>query len=139
MIRMDRHRSVLTLATTIALVATTGSLYFSEVLGLVPCDLCWIQRILMYPLVIVFGVAAIENRIGVWKTALPLSGLGILASTYHVYLQFQPAASCSIGGGCTSIQYQTAGGVLTIPRLALIAFVLVTGLSLALALVDRQR
>ncbi len=48
--------------TVVAGVATAGSLYFSEVLGLVLCDLCWYQRILMYPLVVVLGVAAWENR-----------------------------------------------------------------------------
>ncbi|MFB6177736.1 MAG: disulfide bond formation protein B, partial [Halobaculum sp.] len=55
-------RSLLSLATTVALVATAGSLYFSEVMGLIPCELCWVQRILMYPLVVVLAVAAVEER-----------------------------------------------------------------------------
>ena len=40
-----------------AWIATLGSLYFSEVRQFQPCLLCWYQRILMYPLIIIFGVA----------------------------------------------------------------------------------
>ena len=45
------------LAWLVALTATFGSLYFSEIREFVPCELCWIQRIFMYPLVILLGVA----------------------------------------------------------------------------------
>ena len=68
----------LTAGTLLAAVATAGSLFFSLGLGLVPCELCWYQRILMYPLVVVLGVATVELRPAVWKTALPLS-LAVLA------------------------------------------------------------
>ncbi|MEM7737254.1 MAG: disulfide bond formation protein B, partial [Deinococcota bacterium] len=36
------------MAWLIALVATAGSLYFSEVRNFIPCTFCWYQRILMY-------------------------------------------------------------------------------------------
>ena len=70
---MRRFEARLPLAagTLVAIVATTGSLFLSLGLGLVPCELCWYQRILMYPLVIVLGVAAVENRRRVFLTALP--------------------------------------------------------------------
>lgn len=120
-------RGVLALSTLVAAVATAGSLFFSLGLGLVPCELCWYQRILMYPLVVVLGVAAAEDRVGVYRTVLPLSALGILVSSYHVYIQLFPVSTgCTIGGGCSSIQYPMLDGLLTIPRLALIAFVLIT-------------
>ncbi|MFC6824815.1 disulfide bond formation protein B [Halopelagius fulvigenes] len=129
-----RTRAVLGGATTVAAVATAGSLYFSLGLGLVPCDLCWYQRILMYPLVVVLGVAAVERRSEVYRTVLPLSGLGTVVAAYHVYLQVAPGGgTCSLGGGCASIQYAMLGGLLTIPRLSLIAFVLITGLVATLA------
>ena len=118
-------RTILVACTAVAAVATGGSLYFSEVLGLYPCDLCWIQRIGMYPLVVVLGVAAYEDRIGVRRTALPLSVGGGLVAAYHSYIQLTPAASCSLDGGCTSVQYELFG-LLSIPNLALIAFSLIS-------------
>ncbi|SFG34864.1 disulfide bond formation protein DsbB [Halopelagius inordinatus] len=130
-----RTRVVLAAATAVAAVATAGSLYFSLGLGLVPCDLCWYQRILMYPLVVVLGVAAVERRRTVFWTVLPLSALGVVVSSYHVYLQVAPGGgTCSLGGGCASIQYAMLGGLLTIPRLSLLAFLLITGLAATLAL-----
>ena len=118
-------RVLLSACTVIAAVATAGSLYFSEVMGLYPCDLCWVQRIGMYPLVVVLAVATYENRIGVWRTVLPLSAGGALVSAYHSYLQSTPTTTCSVGGGCESVQYELFG-VLSIPNLALIAFALIT-------------
>lgn len=123
--------------TLVALVATAGSLYFSEVANFAPCDLCWYQRILMYPLVVVLGVAAYEGRSGVWKTGLPLSVLGTGVAAYHTYIQLSPAGAvteCVIGVGCTSVYWEV--GPFTIPRLSLLAFVLVTAGLAAVASVD---
>lgn len=134
---MRRFEARLPLAagTVVAIVATTGSLYLSLGLGLVPCELCWYQRILMYPLVLVLGVAALENRRRVFLTALPLSLLGIAIAAYHSWLQVSgTTGTCSIGGGCSAIQYQVIG--LSIPNLSLIAFVLIT---LALAVTVRSQ
>jgi disulfide bond formation protein DsbB len=127
-----RTRSLLALGTLVAAVGTVGSLYFSLGLGLVPCELCWYQRILLYPLIVVLGVATLDDRPRVARTVLPLSGLGVVVAAYHVLLQLRPTleATCSVGGGCSSILYPMAGGLLTIPRLSLTAFVLVTALTL---------
>ncbi|MFB6091294.1 MAG: disulfide bond formation protein B [Halobellus sp.] len=126
----SRTRLLLGLATLVASVATAGSLYFSLGLGLIPCELCWYQRILMYPLVVVVGVAAVENRPAVARTVLPLSLPGTAIAAYHVVLQIRPSVggTCSVGGGCSSILYPMLDGLLTIPRLSLVAFVLVTAL-----------
>lgn len=118
-------RALLAGCSVVAVVATGGSLYFSEVLGLAPCELCWIQRIGMYPLVVVLGVAAVEDRIGVWRTALPLSVGGAVVAAYHSYIQRTPSTSCTLDGGCGSVQYELFG-LLSIPNLALIAFALIT-------------
>ncbi len=115
-------RSVLAACTLLATVATAGSLYFSEAMGLYPCDLCWVQRIGMYPLVVVLAVGTYEDRIAVWRTALPLSVGGAAVAAYHSSLQTTPSATCSIGGGCESVQYELFG-LLSIPNLALLAFV----------------
>ena len=109
----------------VAAVATLGSLWFSLGLGLVPCTLCWYQRILMYPLVVVLGVAALESHNTVWRTVVPLSVVGVLIAGYHSVLQ-ATTASCTFAGPCAVVQWQAPVLGLTIPNLSLIAFVLVT-------------
>jgi disulfide bond formation protein DsbB len=117
----------------LALVATAGSLYLSEGLGLVPCELCWYQRILMYPLVAVFGVALVERRPGVSRTVLPLSTLGTVLAAYHSWLQVAGGGRCAFGG-CATVQLRVVG--LTIPNLSLAAFALVTATAAWLAVGD---
>jgi disulfide bond formation protein DsbB len=126
--RLD-SREWLALGTLVAAAATAGSLYFSEVLGLIPCELCWYQRVFMYPLVVVLGIAAIENRPEVHRTALALAVPGAGVAAYHSAIQRLGGGSCSIGSGCTSIQFELLG--LSIPNMALLAFVLVIGAVLA--------
>lgn len=122
----DRPRLLLAAATAVATVATASSLYLSLGLGLTPCRLCWYQRILMYPLVVVLGVAAAERRPGVVRTALPLAVPGAAIAAYHSWLQVSQT-TCGIGAiSCAQIQYRVLG--LTVPNLSLMAFVLVTGL-----------
>jgi disulfide bond formation protein DsbB len=118
-------------------VATAGSLYLSLGLGLAPCELCWYQRILMYPLVVVLGVAAAERRAGVWKTVLPLSVFGTGVAAYHSYLQATTVA-CGFAGDCAAVLWRAPVVGLTVPNLSLVAFVLVTGLVGVPVLADRQ-
>ncbi|MFB6178290.1 MAG: disulfide bond formation protein B [Halorientalis sp.] len=107
-----------------ALIATTGSLFFSLGLGLVPCELCWYQRILMYPLVVVLGVATLELRPAVWHTALPLALLGEVVAAYHSVLQ-ATTTSCTFTGPCAAVQFRLPVLGLTIPNLSLIGFTIV--------------
>lgn len=125
MLRAIEDRQLLGAAALVATVATAGSLWFSHGLGLVPCELCWYQRILMYPLVVVTGVAALEDRAAVWKTALPLSVLGTAIAAYHSVLQIT-VDNCTLSGPCASVQWRAPVLGLTIPNLALVGFVLVT-------------
>jgi disulfide bond formation protein DsbB len=117
------------LAWLLAIVATLGSLYYSEVRMFVPCSLCWWQRILMYPLVLVLGVATFRQDATVWRYALPLSGLGLATSSYHYLIQKVPSlaapAACAVGVPCT-VQYVNYFGFITIPFMAGVAFLLVT-------------
>jgi len=124
--RTDLTRPLLAAAAVVAAVATAGSLTLSLGLGLTPCRLCWYQRICMYPLVVVLGVAALEGRSAVARTALPLSVLGGTIAAYHSWLQVTQTA-CGLGAfSCAQVQYRVVG--LTVPNLALTAFVLVTAL-----------
>lgn len=130
-------RPALALATLVAGVATAGSLYLSLGLGLVPCELCWYQRILMYPLVVVLGVAAAERRPGVRRTALPLSVTGAGIAAYHSYLQVA-SVSCGFAGDCAAVLWRAPVVGLTVPNLSLAAFLLVTGLVAAPAVAARR-
>lgn len=113
----------------VAIVATLGSLYYSEVRAFVPCVLCWWQRVLMYPLVLVLGVATFRLDRGVWRTALPFSVIGLGVSTYHYLLQkvpgMAPPAACAAGVPCTGV-YVNYFGFVTIPFMAGTAFLLIT-------------
>jgi disulfide bond formation protein DsbB len=120
-------------AWVISLIATLGSLYFSEVMKFIPCDLCWFQRIFMYPQVILLGLAAIRKEYGIARYSLTLSIIGGTISLYHYLMQKVPffqehAISCG-RIPCTG-QYINWLGFITIPFLALTAFILISLLSI---------
>ena len=118
------------LSLIVALTATLGSLYFSEVSGFTPCKLCWIQRIFMYPLVIMFFIAYRILDKDIWRYALPLSVMGGFIAAYHYYLQraANPLFPCSTVGFSVSCseRFVMQYGYITIPWMALSAFVLIT-------------
>lgn len=120
------------LAWIIALVATAGSLFFSEVMQLPPCVLCWYQRIAMYPLVIIIGVGIVTRDRRMKNYALPVCLIGLAISIYHNLLYYnlipESIAPCAEGVSCTSRQIEWLGFI-TIPLMALTAFV---GLALCL-------
>lgn len=123
------QKYVLYIAWMQALVATLGSLYYSEIRHFAPCILCWYQRILMYPLVIVIAVGILRKDKKLYHYVLPMSILGWLIAFYHVLLQkgFLPeaVALCIIGASCT-VKYTGYFGFITIPLLSLAAFTLIT-------------
>ncbi|HSJ83410.1 MAG TPA: disulfide oxidoreductase [Acidimicrobiia bacterium] len=79
------------LAWVVALVATVGSLMYSEFFHYVPCRLCWFQRIAMYPLAVVLLVGAIRREVAVKFYAIPIALIGLVISIYHNVLQFFPS------------------------------------------------
>ncbi len=113
----------------VAIVATGGSLYFSEVMGFIPCKLCWFQRIFMYPLVFVLGIASYRMDTRIAGYVLPLTIVGGSISLYHYLEQKVPGfgnpAICAVGVSCT-VEYINWLGFITIPFLALTAFGLIT-------------
>lgn len=120
----------------IATTATAGSLWFSEVGGFVPCEYCWYQRIAMYPLVVVLGLASWpskgEGGSGLRWRALPFSLAGLCLSGYHVQLQWFPnqRSFCEVSTPCTQ-QWINEFGFMSIPMMALCGFAAVTVLVLA--------
>lgn len=120
--------TLLLLIWTQALIALLGSLFYSEILGYVPCELCWAQRIFMYPLVIIYGVALIKRNSIIALPGLILSGIGMLISVYHYAIQKLPSLH-DAGGSCTivpcNLQYVNYFGFMTIPFLAGLAFLII--------------
>lgn len=122
----------LPLAVAIALVASAGSLYFSEVAGYVPCAMCWYQRIAMYPLVVVVGVAALRSDRRVWQTAIPVATVGALISIWHIAVERNPRLGgevCDPAAPC-AVRWVEEFGFLTLPTMALIGFVAIIVLTL---------
>ncbi len=121
---------VLYLAWLQALVATLGSLFFSEVMGWTPCVLCWYQRILMYPLVAVLAVGILLKDKRVSTYVLPLSIGGFLIAAYHNLLYYGVIQEvCKQGVSCTT-RFFAWFGFITIPLLSLLAFAIITTLML---------
>ena len=121
-------KNILYLAWAQAIVATLGSLYFSEIRHFTPCVLCWYQRILMYPLVLIIAVGILKHDKKLYQYVYPLSILGFLIAFYHVLLQNgilpESVAPCVLGASCTT-KYVGYFGFITIPLLSLVAFTVI--------------
>ena len=115
----------------IASVSTLGSLFFSEIMELPPCALCWYQRIFMFPLVILLLVGLFPLDKSSVKYTLPLALTGWGFAFYHtlLYSGFIPEniQPCSQGVSCSET-YLDLFGFLTIPMLSLISFSILVAL-----------
>ena len=114
------------LAWFVALLATVGSLFFSEVMHFPPCILCWYQRIAVYPLVLIIGTGIVlrDNRMKFYALPLCVAGLGV--AIYHNLLYYgiipESITPCAEGVPCNAVQIEWLGFI-TIPLLGLGAFV----------------
>jgi disulfide bond formation protein DsbB len=116
------------LAFLVTAIATGGSLFLSEVANFIPCELCWFQRIFMYPMAIVTLLAAIANDHRVARYLLPLPVIGAGISVYHILVEegvVEQTNACLVSapGGC-AVKWMDEFGYVTIPVLALTGFIL---------------
>lgn len=113
----------------ISLTATLGSLFYSEIAGFAPCKLCWFQRVFMYPLPMLFGLALYKKDKNITDYGIGLSLIGSVIAAYHYALQINPNpfASCSTIGFSASCsdRFVTHFGYITIPMMSLTAFLLI--------------
>lgn len=120
----------------IAASGTLGSLFFSEVMQIPPCVLCWYQRIAMYPLLVIFSVALFPFDPRCTRYALPLAVMGWLLAFYHllIYSGVIPEAMqpCTTEVSCAKIDLELIGFI-TIPLMSVVAFSLMIGLLLMIA------
>lgn len=114
----------------IALAATLGAVFIGEVMGRTPCVLCWYQRIAMFPLAVVLGIACYLSDLNVRRYALPLAIAGGAIAFWHSLLfagfiseAIQP---CTQNGPSCSGEDQVLFGYLPLPYLSLAAFCLIS-------------
>lgn len=108
--------------------AMAGSLFMSEVAGFIPCHMCWQERGFMYPLVFLLIVVAIFRFWWLTWAAMVVPIIGAVISARHVWIEMHPeleSAQCKAGVSC-SYKWIEEFGYVTIPLLALTAFVLIT-------------
>ena len=110
----------------IAVIATCGSLFLSEIAGFTPCKLCWFQRIFMYPETIILGIATFLSDNGIRKYVLPLVVLGFIIATYHYILQMSPLPlPCTDEVASCAAKQAARFGYITIPLMSWTAFALI--------------
>jgi len=109
----------------IALAATLGSLFVSEVLQYPPCVLCWYQRMAMFPLGVVFLVALWCDDRSYARYSLPFCAIGLAIAGYHNLLYYgvipEAITPCTQGVSCTARQVELFGFV-TVPLMSFAAF-----------------
>jgi disulfide bond formation protein DsbB len=121
-------RNALLLGLFSTIVATVGSLFYSQVVNLPPCSLCWIQRVLLFPQIIIIGFALYYESHKAVRLSAILSALGIMFAGYHAYLQYGGGGTsiiCSLLGGISCSQrYFIEFGYITMPIMSLTIFIL---------------
>jgi disulfide bond formation protein DsbB len=111
-----------------------GSLYFSEIAGFAPCELCWYQRIGIYPIAIMSWVALVrgDRRLGPYWIALSLAGIAV--SIYHYVLESFPkikSSVCSVDVPCNVVWFREFGFV-SLAFMAGCAFIFVIAMSIVM-------
>lgn len=127
-----RHSRAATIWLTIgwitALVATLSAVFIGEVMGRTPCVLCWYQRIFMFPLALVLGVASYRGDHDGWRYAMPLAVIGAGFAGYHTLLYWgviEPEiVSCSAETSCSGAEMAILGSI-PLPFVSLLAFALI--------------
>lgn len=121
--------NMLVLAWLIALVATLSALFIGEVMGQSPCELCWYQRVAMFPLAWILGIAAFRGAMDFDWYALPLALAGLTVAAFHnlVYFGILPEAihQCGAGPSCTDSSAMQIFGAVPIPLLSLLSFLII--------------
>ena len=110
----------------LTLGAMAASLYYSEILGILPCGLCWIQRIFLYPQVLLFAVAIWKKDRGIADYIIGLSILGALTGLYQHYIQMGgsnilPCPAVTTAADCAQ-RFMFEFGYITFPFAVFVLF-----------------
>lgn len=126
--KKDNRESLLFISWAASVIAMFSSLYFSEIRQYEPCTLCWYQRILMYPFVVLLGIAIVRKDYRISIYSMVLSAIGGCISLYHYLIQkvaFFADHAVSCGKVPCTGQYINWLGFISIPFLALTAFIII--------------
>jgi disulfide bond formation protein DsbB len=128
------HRHVLTILFIEAMAALLGSLAYSSIVGFAPCELCWVQRIFIYPQALIAFVAMLKKDKSVVDYLFPMSIIGALVALYQSFIQWgfalSSVAKCvSVGGECARV-YVNLYGYITIPFMSFTIFAYSLGVML---------
>lgn len=108
----------------LACIGTLISLYYSHIRLLEPCNLCWYQRVCLFPLVWILGISAYRGWLSNIWCVLPLTSLGFLCALYQIGIQeiphWNPIDICGHGPSC--IERITVIGPITVPMLSATLF-----------------
>lgn len=130
-LRDEVGRAALWLAWAVATVTTLGSLYYSKVENYLPCELCWYQRIAVYPFAVILAIAAFRRDAAIRVYAVPVLAIGAAIAVYHTWIQAYPpdsgTAFCSADAPCTA-RYVWEFGFVSLPFMALSAFLVMIAL-----------
>lgn len=108
----------------IALGAVSMSLFYSGIIGYPPCELCWIQRIFLYPQLVLFGVKLFRRENNITDSSMILAIIGALISVYHIYVEnggtIGPTCADPASGGVScAVRYVYEFNYIGIPMMAL--------------------
>lgn len=122
---IDKH--YLNLGFLVSLTASLFTLVYSEVVGFVPCYLCWYQRIFVMPLPFIFGVAIWAGDRKIVKYVLPLLSVGFVFAVYQSFMYYfgdTGTLPCDASGvSCYTQLINEFGGYISFPMLSLSTFV----------------
>lgn len=125
-----RNWNMLFIAWGISVISALGALFIGEVMGQVPCPLCWYQRIFMFPLAVILGIALYREDFSIWRYGLPLSIGGSGFAAFHSLLYFkilpEEIKPCTETGVSCSGADMMLWGILPLPLLSLTAFVFIS-------------
>lgn len=123
--------ALLFVAWIIATASTLTSLFFSEVVGVPVCALCWYQRIAMYPLVIILALGLFPYDSKVIRSTSILTVIGWFIALFHVLLVAgiipENAQPCVQGVPCTETHIVIMGFI-NIPIMSLLTFTIIGAL-----------
>lgn len=120
------RKNALLFAFIVAAATTAASLFYSEIADYEACDLCWYQRVFLYPQTVLLGIAFIRDDRKVADYIIPLGMIGGAISIYHYALQrIDGSSSCPVGAVSCAVRYVFDFGYITIPMMSLTAFVVI--------------
>src|SRR3989344_4114948 len=102
------------------------SLFYSEILGVLPCGLCWLQRVFLYPQALLFAVAIWKSDRSVADYSIVLQIFGGVIALYQHYLQMGgasilPCPAVATGVDCAQ-RYLFEFGYITFPLMSFTIF-----------------